>query len=198
MVDYHVLFGVASVLIQLVGFSLYTLSAFREGTKPHPFTWLVFAVIDGTVFVAQLLHGGGPGAWLLGLTTFTGSLLFLLSLWRGEKHIARMDWVCLVTAFVGIGAWQMTGNALYAVVLASLVDAIAKVPTLRKSYVRPHEESLTIWITGMINFSLSIAALSSKSLVTVLFPAEIITTNALLVAIILVRRGQVAEAKEIR
>lgn len=192
MLDHHILFGAASVLLQLVGFALYTRSAFKDGTKPHPFTWLIFATVDGTVFAAQVLHGGGPGAWLLGVTTLTGTALFLLALWRGEKRITRLDWTCLATALAGIVVWQLTGNALYAVLLASVVDIVAKVPTLRKSYIRPHEESLTIWITGTVNFSLSIVALESLSWTTALFPAEIVVTNALLVVLVLARRRQLA------
>lgn len=192
MADYHVVFAVVALAFVLVGFALYVRSMFRDGTKPHPFTWFLFAVVDGTVFVAQVQHGGGPGAWVLGLSTLAGIVLFLFALKRGEKRIVKIDWACLALALIGIVAWNVTDNALYAVVLASITDAIAKVPTIRKSYVRPHEESLTIWLTGIVNFSLSIVALSSLTWTTALFPAEIIFTNALLIAVILLRRRRLA------
>lgn len=120
----------------------------------------------------------------------TGSTIFLLSLWRGEKRIAKSDWGFLVAALAGIAAWVATGNALYAVVLACLVELAAKVPTFRKSYLRPYEESLTIWVSGMINFSLSLVALATLSWTTSLFPIVIVVTNAALVIMILLRRKQ--------
>lgn len=192
MADYHVVLGMLALALQPLGVALYISSTFWKGTKPHPFTWFTFSVVDGTIFAAQLLHGGGPGAWLLGVTTFTSSLIFAVALWKGERRIARIDWIFLALALVGIAAWNATGNALYAVVLASFVELIAKVPTFRKAFLRPDEESVTIWSVGFVNFSLSIAALTTKSLITVLFPLVIVASNGALIAVILLRRRQLA------
>lgn len=192
MNDYQVILGVVTIVIQLIGVTLYIRSVFLEGTKPHPFTWLVFATVDGTIFFAQFLNGGGPGAWLLAGTTCTGTIIFLVALWKGEKRITRSDWVFLTAALLGITAWITTGNALYAVILACFVEIAAKVPTFRKSYLRPHEESLTIWVTGTINFSLSVLALTTLSWTTAPFPIVIAVTNAALIVLILLRRRQLA------
>ncbi len=197
MSDYHIVLGIVAVLLTFTGYGLYFRSLFKEGTKPHPFTWFLFAVLDGTVFVAQVWSGGGPGAWATGAGTLLASLVFLLALQRGEKRITRIDWACLVIALVGIAGWIATSNALVAVALASMCDAIAKVPTFRKSYVRPHEESLSVWSVDIIRFTLSIVALSSITWTTALFPAEVVLTNGLLVIAIILRRKQfTARAKK--
>jgi len=195
MSDYHVAFGLASLVLSVVGHIFYIRSIFVDGTKPHPFTWLLFTILDGTVFLVQFLHGGGPGAWLLGLTTIFGGIVFVISLVKGEKRIATIDWICLLAALAGIATWIVTNNPFYAVALACMTELVAKAPTFRKSYLRPHEESITIWISGIINFTLSLIALTSHTFTTVLFPAVIIITNVLLVAMILLRRrklGRVA------
>ena len=190
MNDYHVVLGAITVAITIFGYALYLRSILRGQTKPHPFTWLLFLVLDSTVFLAQVLHGGGPGAWSMGVGTFFAGLVFLLALKQGEKRIVRIDWACLTIALLGVAAWGATNNALYAVVLASVSDAIAKIPTIRKSYLRPEEESLSIWSLDIVRFSLSVVALSSISWTTALFPAEIVFTNAILVLMILLRRRQ--------
>ena len=192
MTDYHVVFGAIAVALTFLGYALYLRSMFRDGTKPHPFTWLLFAILDGTIFVAQVLNDGGAGAWPLGVAACMNGLVFVLALQRGEKRITNIDWSCLGIALVGIGAWTVTSNALFAVMLATLSDIVAKVPTFRKSYVRPHEESITIWALDVLKFSLAIVALSTISWTTALFPAEIVLTNALLVGMILWRRRQLA------
>lgn len=195
MFEYHVALGLSSLVLSVVGHALYIRSIFAYGVKPHPFTWLLFTVLDGTVFLVQFLNGGGPGAWLLGLTTVFGGIVFLISIAKGEKRIARIDWICLLAAFLGIVTWIATKNPLYAVLIACITELIAKAPTFRKSYLRPHEESLTIWISGIINFTLAISALTSITFTTALFPLVIIITNVMLVAMILLRRrklGRVA------
>jgi len=188
--DYHVIFGIVTVALTFLGYGIYLRSTFRGETKPHPFTWLLFVVIDSVVFVAQVMNGAGPGAWAMGIGTLLAGLVFVLALRQGEKNIKKIDWVCLAIAFIGIAAWSATNNALFAVILAAMSDAIAKVPTIRKSYARPDEESLSIWSLDLVRFSLSIVALSSLTWTTALFPAEIVLSNAVVVVVVLLRRQQ--------
>ena len=196
--DYHVVLGIVTVAMVFLAYGLYFRSIFRGETKPHPFTWFLFLVLDGTVFTAQVVNGAGPGAWSMGVGTLLATIVFMLSLRWGEKRIARFDWICLCVALLGIAGWIVTSNALVAVVLASLTDSLAKAPTIRKSYSRPYEESLSLWSIDIFRFILSIFALSSITLTTALSPAEIVLTNALVVAVILFRRRQLAARAETR
>ncbi len=195
MVDYHVVLGVVTVAMGIVAYALYLRSIFQGITKPHPFTWFLFGLVDGTVFIASTIHGGGPGAWAFGVASLINFGIFLLALWWGEKRIARIDWICLFAALVGIAAWVVTNNALYAVLLACLSDALAKIPTIRKSYVNPNEESLSIWSIDLLKYTLVLGALSSVTLTTALFPIEIVLSNAIVVAVILMRRQLAVKAQ---
>ena len=174
----------------------FTFGAFLLGLLSNPFSWFIFAVLDGTVFFAQILNGGGPGSWTMGISGLLAAITFLVALQRGEKRIVKLDWACLCIALIGIGGWLITNNALVAVALAALTDAIAKVPTIRKSYVRPDEESISIWSIDVVRFSLSIIALTSITLTTALSPAEIAFTNAIVVGVVLFRRWQLAAKVE--
>lgn len=185
--------GIFTVLFSFIGYFLYFRSIFRNETKPHPFTWAVFTIIDATVFVAQISNGGGPGAWVIGVAAVLNFFVVILSLNKGEKRITRVDWATFILALAGILLWWITSEALSAVLLAGLSDALAKIPTLRKAYSRPNEESLSIWSLDLIKFSLSIAALSTITMTTAFFQAEALLTNALLVVFILFRRRQLAK-----
>ena len=78
----------------------------------------------------------------------------------------------------------------YQIVLACVSDVLSKIPTFRKSYLRPNEESITVWSVDTVLYSLSIVVLSTISWTTALFPAEIVAADVLLVAMILFRRKQ--------
>ncbi len=190
--DYHVVFGILGILAGLAGFSLYFRSILKGFTKPHPVTWFIFVLIDGTVFLAQLFNGGGVGALVTGLSTALNAVVFIFALTRGEKQITKIDWVCLTLALGGIILWWLTSVALAGVLLASLADAIAKVPTIRKSYLRPNEESVTIWSFDLLKFGFSIPALTFVTLTTALFPVEILVTNSVVVGVVLLRRRALA------
>lgn len=194
MLDPRVFIGVFAGVGSLFGYALYFRSIFQGKTKPHPFSWLIFLIVDGLAFAAQVVSGGGPGAWVLGVSSFMNGVVFIFALSRGERRIVPIDWICLVCAFAGIVLWHITNDPLAGVVFVTIADGLAKIPTIRKSYLRPNEESMSIWSLDIGKFILSIAALSSLTLTTTLFPAEAAITNALLVVIVLFRRSQLRRA----
>lgn len=192
MADYHVVLGTITALLAVAAYVFYFRSIFLGETKPHVFTWISYALIDGAVFFIQMSEGGGPGAWILGVAAAMNTLIAVLALWRGEKDIRAVDWACFSGALIGIVFWLGMDNPLGAVIVLTITNTLAIIPTFRKSFLRPHEESITIWALDVVKFSLSIVALESRTLTTVLFPAAIAVTNAILTVMIVIRRKQLA------
>ena len=195
MYDYHVALGLVAILLGLIGFVLYLRSTFHGETKPHPLTWLIYALIDSIVFLAQFVKGGGPGAWPLAASIIMGTIIALVSFRIGEKRITWSDWVCFVGALAAIGLWILTKDPLGAVVLLTVINVLATIPTYRKSFLRPYEESVPVWSLDVARFALSLFALTSFTLTTALFPAGIVVVDSLLIAMILVRRMRLAVDK---
>ncbi len=188
MTDYHVVLGAIAALLGIVGYWLYFRSIFRGETKPHLFTWLSYTLVDFIVFTAQVVKGGGPGAWTI-LTGNIGSLaVSILALRFGEKYITKSDWASFVGVLCAIVLWRATNDPLGAVIISTVINFLAIAPTIRKSYVNPFEESMSIWILDTIRFSMSMAALASFNLTTALFPAAIVVGNLILISTILIRR----------
>ena len=188
--DYHVVLGVAATAVNLFGFVPYLLDIFRGTTKPHPFTWFMWALVGSVGFFAQLAGGGGAGAWATGAGAFMCFFVGILSLSRGEKHIVMLDWLCLAGALTGLVLWRLTDEPLLAVVFATVADALGFVPTFRKSYAKPYEETASAYALAALAFSLSIVALDTLSLTTILFPAYIILSAGSLFILLMVRRRQ--------
>ena len=188
--DYHVVLGALGAGLGLLGYALYFRSIFAGITKPHVFTWLTYFLLDIIVFVAQVIKGGGAGTWV----TLSGAVgtfcVTVVALRLGEKHIRKSDWISFGAALFAIALWLLTDTPLVAVVIAAIINFLAMAPTFRKSYVNPFQESTSIWILDIIRFSLGIIALGSINATTVLFPAALVLGNAMLVAMILVRRSQ--------
>lgn len=198
MSDYHVLIGIVTVLFGLVGYGFYFWSIWYGETRPHLFTWLTFLLLDATVFWAQWLHGAGPGSWALLLSAVENTLVCVFALKWGEKRITATDTVSFAAALCGIALWWLTSDALAAVVIAAGVNALAYIPTFRKTYVRPRSESLVLWTLDLFRFGLSLVALEAFNLVNALLPATIVLGNAALIAMVLIRRRRVARADALR
>ena len=58
------LIGLISLAIAVISYSLYITHTLKGYTKPHAITWLVWGLLNGSVFFEQLAGGAGPGAWV--------------------------------------------------------------------------------------------------------------------------------------
>jgi len=139
-------------------------------------------------FAAQWSKGAGPGAWYVGFSTLLCFAVAALAIKRGEQNITISDSIAFVIALTGIVLWYATEDPLWAVALASLIDILACYPTLRKTYLKPHEEAVFMYAMAAFRAALSLPALVSYSLVTVLFPATLVFTSSLIALTILWRR----------
>ena len=190
MPDYKLTLTVLGIVIGLIGYVPYFRDLYRGTTKPHFFSWFVWAVLGGIAFVAQLVAGGGWGSWVTGVMAFTCSIVAVIALFRGEKNIMFLDWVCFVGALIGIAVWLFTSNPVGAVVIVTVVDLVAFIPTFRKSYTKPDEETTFEYALASVKCALSIFALQSYSIATWLYPASLVISNAAFVVMSLVRRRQ--------
>lgn len=177
-----------ATLLGIIGYAPYFKDIFAGKTKPHAFTWFIWALLTAIAFFAQLDGNGGLGAWVTGFTALIAFVIFGLALKVGLKNIARVDWVFLAGALAALGLWAATDDPLSAVILITLIDAIAFVPTFRKSYHNPDEETTITYAFSAIKFAIAIPALETLSLTTVLYPLSLVITNALFVAMVVLRR----------
>ena len=115
-------------------------------------------------------------------------MIFIFGLKRGEKDIVWIDWLSLVGALLALGLWAITNEPLLSVILITLIDALGFVPTFRKSYSKPNEETALTYGLSSLKFAIGIAALDNVTLVTALYPASLVLANGIFVAMVLLRR----------
>lgn len=179
---------VLAIAVTIYGDSHYLLSVLRGQTKPHVFTWFIWGIVGSVGIAAQIVAGGGVGAWP-GIYSTAFCLLFsLLALRHGEKNITRSDWLCFAAALTAIAVWVVTHNPLWSVIIVSLIDALAYFPTFRKSWHKPHEEALTNYICANIKVLLVMAALEQLNPTTILYPSVVFIMNAVFIGMALWRR----------
>lgn len=193
--DYKSALAVIGIVIGFISYTAYFRGIFFGRTKPHVFSWLVWAVINWTAFFAQFVSGGGAGAWITAANAALCTAVAVIALWRGEKNITKSDWISFIGALAGIVAWILTKNPLTAVVLVSLVDVFAIIPTFRKAYRKPYEENAFAFGIDLVKFVLELFALQAFNLTTALFPIVILINDSLLVSMILLRRKKLSNSR---
>ena len=183
--------GLLSVALTIASFAPYVIQI-RSGTmKPHVFSWVIWSISTAVVFFAQLVADGGAGAWPTGVSAaMTVYVTWLAWSLRRDITITRSDWLFLWTALASLPLWYVTADPLWAVVILTTIDVLGFGPTLRKLYDFPYEESLLFYVVFVVRSGLSILALESLSLTTLLFPVAMML-SCMLVCLLLIWRRQV-------
>lgn len=182
--------GIVAVIIGLVGYVPYFRDIIQGKTKPHAFSWLIWGILTGIAFVGQVVSNGGFGTWVTGFTAALCIIIFLFALYRGTKDFPLVDWLSLLGAGVALLLWAITKGPLAAIILVTVIDMLGFIPTFRKSYYRPKEETAFTFGMSGIKFIFGIGALKELSLVTALYPASLVLTNSMFVLMVYVRRRQ--------
>jgi predicted neutral ceramidase superfamily lipid hydrolase len=195
MIESKIIFAVIATILGLIGYIPYISDIFKGKTKPHIFSWFIWGLLTAIGFLAQVVGGAGPGAWVTGVTALICFLITALAFNRGEKNITRGDWFCFVGALFGIVLWVTTDNPLSAVILITIIDAVAYIPTFRKAYHKPFEETLIEYILSSLKFVVALFALDAFTLVTALYPVSLVITNGAFAIMVIVRRGKLGNPK---
>jgi hypothetical protein len=187
--DYKILLGLLTIAIGLVSYSFYFRDIFKGKTKPDGFSWLIWGFLASIIFFAQIVKGGGSGAWVTALTAFMCLLIATTTFLRGDGHIKVIDVISLVGATIGILLWKYTEDPLLAVILITAVDMIGFAPIFKKSFRNPHEETAITFSLNGLKFAVAFAALQAFNPVTWLYPVANVLMNTSLVIMLLSRRS---------
>lgn len=191
--NFHTIFAALSAIIGIGSFVPYIRDIFRLKTTPHSYSWLIWALLQGTGALAMLSAGASWGALSVTIGAFLCASVFLLSLRYGTTNITAFDTVCFIGALLATAVWFSLHDALLAIVLVSLIDLLAFLPTFRKAYVEPHSETTATYVLSGIADGLALFALGAFSVTTSLYLFTLVITNFACAGIILFRRAEMAK-----
>ncbi|MBP7134092.1 hypothetical protein KBA73_02645 [Patescibacteria group bacterium] len=186
--DYKVIISIISVALVFVGYGPYIVDILKKKTTPHTFTFLVWSIASLVTWGLQVHGGAGVGAWSTFIVSSVCILIFLLSLKYGEKKITTLDVVFLILALFSLFLWLVVHQPLLSVILVVLTDILGFGPTIRKTWNKPHAETLFTWEVAAGRHVFGILALAQFNIYTLLYPVAWTAANALFFLLIIVRR----------
>ncbi len=189
MTDYRIAIGVLTILIGIVSYSFYFRDIFRGKTRPDAYSWLIWFVLATITFFAQISKGAGPGAWATALTAIFCLIISITAFIKTDDRIKVIDVLSLIGSGIGVTLWYVFNNPLFAVIFAIIVGAFGFVPTFRKAFTKPFEETEITYVLNALKFALAFSALSAFNLVTELYPLAMVLMNVSLATMIFLRRS---------
>ncbi len=184
----EILGGIA-VALGLFGYVFYVRGILQGKVKPHAFSWFVWGLLTAIAFVAQITEGGGAGAWVTGVTALCSFGFAAVGLGASSRvFITKNDWIFFTSALFTVPIWYFTGNPLWSVIIITIIDAVAFVPTFRKAFFNPETENGWTYGLSGLKFAVSLFALESFTWTTALYPASLVLANLAFVGMLVWRK----------
>ncbi len=180
--------GIIAAALVFVSYAPYLRDIFKGKTKPHPYSWFVWGLTTLIILALQLSHGAGPGAYTTATVVAMSFLVSALGFKNGKKDITRLDTAFFITALIATGIWLFAKQPTLSMILLVTIDMLGMAPTIRKAWNKPNEETLFTWSLNGLRHALSIVAIQSYSLLTLLNPVTWTITNLAFSLLLITRR----------
>lgn len=192
--EYKEILGYVTILLAAGVYLAYYYTILKGDSKPHLYTYLIGGLVSLIVFFGAFTSGAGAGVWNVGVSALFVFGVVLLSLKYGTKDITRFDAITAILALLAIIPWILTKDPTISVVLAALIDSLSIIPTMRKTWNDPYSEPWTLWGINCFKHLIAIAAVSSLSVATVIYPIAMVVMNGTLALGIIYRRTHLKRA----
>jgi hypothetical protein len=192
MLEYKIIVALIAATLEVVANFPYIRDILAKKTKPHFFTWLIWTLLTWISFFILVSEGAGVGAWVTGVTAVTCLAILVLSFFFGERKITISDWVCLMLALFALVLWKNANDVFLAMIIIVTVDTLGFIPTFRKSFSKPYEETLSTYLLVIGKHILTLLALQMYTPTTILYPSILFLTNFLFAIMLVIRRKKIA------
>ena len=189
MLDVH--FVILGAAVGSVGAALYLRDTLRGDTQPNRVTWLLWSAAPLLAFAVEVRTGVGLRSLMTFVVGFFPLLIFLASFRNPASvwHIGRLDYVCGALSVAGLTAWLVTRHGTVALVASIAADALAAVPTLRKSFRWPETETAAAYAAAAANAAITLLTVKRVTTAVVAFPAYILIVASLETVLVAGRVG---------
>ena len=189
ILDFKTIFSIAAAILVFVSYFFYIKSILKGNAKPHVFTWGLWSLIVFILFLLQRSGGAGFGSLPTLLVSILCLVVLVLSLIKeSNKNIRKIDIVFLVLTLISIPVWILAKSPETSTLLLLVVYSLAGEATIRKSWLDPYSETISLWSINSVRAILSILALSKYTFLTLAFPTLVFFSAASFTILLIVRR----------
>jgi hypothetical protein len=183
--------SITAVVLTFIAYIPYYRDVLNRKTHPHIYSWGLWCFLTILIVALQILGGAGPSTWVTAAAGVMCLGVILLGLKHSKKDITISDKIVAVLALVAIGFWVIVDQPVVSIVLVVIADLLAFWPTVRKSWKAPHTETLSLYATNTIRYTLAILAIEQYSVLSTLWPLAMVISNGMFAVMLSFRRRTV-------
>lgn len=183
--------GSIAVTLTFVAYIPYYRDILESKTHPHVYSWSLWSLLTILLVGLQIKGGAGPATWVTAAAGLLCIGVVFLSLKNGKKDITKSDKIVALLSLMAMGFWLIADQPVVSIVLVIIADALAFIPTIRKSWYKPYSETLSLYITNALRFFLTLAAVETYTFLSTSWIVFWATGNALFSIMLIIRRRQI-------
>ncbi len=185
--------GTIAVILTFLAYVPYYRDILSSKTHPHIYSWSLWGLL--TILIVALQLKGGAGISAVAVTAAAGLMCFgivVLSLKHGKKYITLPDTIVAILSLIAIGFWAIAKQPNISMVLVIVADLLAFIPTVRKSWHKPYTETLSLYATNTVRFTLAFLALRNYTFLSASWIIAWVIANLLFAVMLVIRRRGLA------
>lgn len=171
------LIGTLSGILAAISYLPYTRDILGRKAKPERASWLIWSFLAGIAFFSQLSKGATNSLWFAGLDSLGAFIIFCLSIKYGVGGLTRQDIRALAAAGIGLVLWYVSHDAIYALLITIVIDAIGTSLTVMKTYGDPSTETYPMWLIVCAASILATISIGKFDPVLIAYPLYIFGAN---------------------
>ncbi len=178
-------------LVSLSGSFVYIRDTWRGTTAPNRVTWSLWGLEPLLAFAVERQAHVGLASFMTLMIGVVPIVVVVVSFHDPQSvwRIGTFDIACGVISLMGLILWVFIDQPTIALVTFVAADAVAGLPTIRKSYLDPETESAWTFLSGAIFAAITLMTLSRYTVAGGLFPTSILIIDTTIWLLIVSRVG---------
>lgn len=163
------IFAIIAVVIAIAVESRYIYTIITRRTIPNFTGWFIIALSMSFLFFSSLASWAGHSIWLIGVLAFLHIIEAILALYYGVFRITRFERSLIALAFVSLGIWYVTENALYTILINIAIDSMGMISIAYKLFRFPETEDTIAWVVSALMYGIDMLAVTEWNIENALF-----------------------------
>lgn len=185
--EYFIFFALA---FYAIGYYFYLKDMFVGETRPNIVSWFLWMLAPFIGVFFQLKAGAGLSVLPVFMGGFGPLVVLLVIFFRKNLswRITAFDLLCGAFSLIALILYIFTRNLSLSIIFAILSDALAFIPTYKKSWINPKSETAILYIASMLVNVVGILIIKTWSFPIYSFGIYLIVGNLIEILIIYRKR----------